>query len=228
MSNKSKGAIYLFAGVFLIMLGLTLTSTDNTGFGISCIITAIVLSLIGIYHLTNNETFSFTNEQKQDIAALNRAVDEMYKSIKDLTDAYMLNIPDEAIKKLIFSDNRFTDFARYIPTSYPNVPAFCFNMITKCEELINKMQLPVAVSTPLYEHCLQAIGEMSTVLTDQDIIDLAEDYAKELPPELFCLHTQINYETSALGIIGDYALSKADSYLIGKINEYRRSRGFIK
>lgn len=226
-----KGIIFIVIGTFLFIIGLGLSTEDSTFYALLYIIGGFSCGAYGFYNVFNNLGYK-DDSNIQNVQDLSRqysnAVKKLTDTLQTINSSYMLNLPSSTINQIALSDNPFLELSKHIPSGYPSVPNFCFYMATKCEEIIAEFKLPEQKSVELYNYCLECISEVSEVFTEEEIIALANSYAEDLPAEFMFLSTKINYETTALGLIADHAISNADGELIKKINEYRRKRGYIQ
>lgn len=216
------GIVLICVALFLFVFSSLFWEGSLSLFGGLLANLGIILFVVGIVAIIDDR------RKQAKIHEDDRALKNLARKLKDLSDSYMLNLSNSTIDQIVSSEDIFLEFSKYVPYGYPSVSTFCFNMATKCEEIVNKLKPSDFKAGVVYNHCMEYISSASKVLTEEDIMNIAAEYSADLPEELRCLSSKINYETSALSIIAEYAISVADGELISKINDYRKKRGFIK
>ena len=213
------GIVLIISALFLFAFSSPFWEGSLVLLGGILINLAIVLFIAGIVSIIDDI-------RKQSKA--NAVVNETKNLFSELANSYMFSIPDKAISEIICSDDPYLAFSKYVPCGRPTVQDFCTNLTTQFERLVDKMQVPDSNIGPLYNHVFKEISLMRETLSDDDIKTISLKQAEKLPKELTCLTDMINYESAALGIIAEYAISTSNGVLIKKVNEYRRKRGYIQ
>ncbi len=226
-----KGSILILVGVSLFIMGMVLFTRDATLGAWIHIIGAFICMVFGFCYAFCSRTSknNSSNPKEQELSAqYSNALNKLIETIQMINSSYMLNLPPSTMNKIASSSNPLLEMSKYVTAGYPSVPNFCFYMATKCEEIIFELDIPEEKSAELYSYCLESLSATSEGFSEKDIIDITKSYAENLPAELSFLSDKVNYETSALGLIANYAISKADGVLIKKINEHRKKRGYIQ
>lgn len=226
-----KGIVFILIGTLLFIIGLGLSSEDSYFWSVIYLIGGFSCGAYGFYNifcsLGSNDNSHVRNKEEL-YFQYSDAVKKLKQTLQTINSSYMLNLSDSTISEIASSDNPLQSLSGHIPSGYPSVANFCFYMATKCEEIIAEFKISEQKSAELYSYCLECISATSDDFTDEDIINIANAYAKDLPAEFSFLSDKVNYENSALGLIADYAVSNSDGELIKSINSYRRKRGYIQ
>lgn len=225
-----KGLIYLAIGTYVLILGLGLFTEYEIFWGIVFVIVSAVCLFIAFRKIID---FIYDMKLKKEWKKGNTFFDEEYNyvqrklinALKKINYSYMLELSDEKIEKIANADNAMLALKKAISHKLPTIAEFCLNSETMFNLLVDNLNLPEEQKNDIYQYFLPTL---IYDINEEVIQGIAATYSENLSADIVFLKNKIPYELVCLGFIMNYALENSDEELEEKVNDYRRSQGYIE